>query len=81
MATKKSMPARGQRTATNKAKTVVPAILGSGYNAAQEKKWRAQEDLRTLQRAAEIKNDASRVKAAQAEAQQQMKALSTVVKK
>lgn len=81
MATKKSLPARGQRAATTKAKASAPSILGSGYNAAQERKWQAQDDLRTMQRAAEIKADPKRVKAAQAEATQQMRALQTVVKK
>jgi hypothetical protein len=47
----------------------------------QDKKWRAQDDLRTLRSAAEIQSDAARVKAAQSEAQQQMQALAKVVKK
>jgi hypothetical protein len=47
----------------------------------EEQKWRAQDDLRTLQRAAEVKSDPARVKQAQAEAAAQMKALQTVTKK
>lgn len=78
---KKSLPARGQRTATNKAKTVSIASPSLGPSAAQEKKWQAQDDLRTIQRAAEIKADASRMRASQSEAKQQMKALQSVTKK
>lgn len=47
----------------------------------EEAKYRAQDDLRTLQRAAEVKTDPARVKMAQAEAQNQVKALSSVLKK
>lgn len=43
-----------------------------------DSKWRAREDLSTLSRAEEIKQDGARMKAAQAEARKQMKALSGV---
>lgn len=74
---KKAMPQRGQRAA----KSLSNAPMLGGPSKAQEKKWQAQDDLGALKRAAEIKADPARVKAAQAEAQAQMKALQTVVKK
>jgi len=40
--------------------------------ADEDKKWRAEDDLRALQRAAEIQADKGRVKAAQAIAKEQM---------
>lgn len=40
--------------------------------------WRARDDLRTLSSAAEIGHDKKRMRAAQAEAKKQMKALQTV---
>ena len=43
--------------------------------------WRAQDDLRTLSRAAEIGKDKARVRAAKTEAKKQMSALQTVVGK
>jgi len=46
--------------------------------SAQDKKWRAQDDLRTLQQVMQIKSDPGRLKAAQTEAQQQLKALEKV---
>ena len=64
-----------------KAKPKAPTVSHCGVSVAQEKKWQAQDDLRTMQRAAEVKADPSRVKAAQAEAQSQIKALSSVTKK
>lgn len=73
MATKKALPARGQRAATNRASTAMSS-------AAQERKWQAESDLRTLKSAAEIQADKSRVKAAQNEAQNQMRALQNVTK-
>ena len=48
--------------------------------SAQDKKWRAQDDLRTLQQVMQIKADPSRLKAAQAEAQKQLAALASVKK-
>jgi len=43
--------------------------------AKDDQKWRAEDDLRALQRAAEIQSDKSRVKAAKAVAKEQMTAL------
>lgn len=70
---KKASPVRGSRTATHKAATASPSGM--------DKQWRAQEDVHHLKRAAEVKADPARHKAAQAEASNQLKALQTVVKK
>ncbi len=48
---------------------------------AMENKWRAEEDMRTLTRAAEVKADPKRYKAALALAREQMKALAEVTMK
>lgn len=58
------------------AKTKSAAI--GGISAADEAKWRAESDLRTLATAAEIKKDPARLKRALAMAKEQMAALSTV---
>lgn len=49
-------------------------------NAAQERRWRAEEDIRTLTRAAEIKADAARLNAARALATKQVNDLKKVCK-
>lgn len=46
----------------------------------EDQKWRAEDDLRALQRAREIEGDKSRMKAAKAIAKEQMAALSKVAK-
>jgi hypothetical protein len=57
------------------AKKSTPAKLND------EQAWRAREDLRCLQQAQMIQKDTSRLKAAKAEAQDQMKVLAQVTKK
>lgn len=47
---------------------------------AREARYRAEDDLRTMQRAAEVKSDPSRVKAAQQMADEQMRALQSIKK-
>jgi len=49
--------------------------------SVEEKKWRTESDLSTLQRAKEIMADKSRITAAQALAKQQLSALSSIVQK
>lgn len=44
----------------------------------EDKKWRAQEDLRTLRVADEIRTDSSRVQAAKRIAKQEMRALTKI---
>lgn len=68
---KKAMPARGQRTATH------AAVASS----SMDKKWQAEQDVHHLKRAAEVKADPARHKAAVSHAQAEMKALQTVTKK
>ncbi len=46
-----------------------------------DKKWRAQDDMRTLTRAKEIEADRARMAAVQREIQAEMKKLQTVAKK
>jgi hypothetical protein len=58
----------------------VKIISDSPSPMSSDDKWRAQDALRTLQRAEEIKRDKSLMKAAKAEARSQMKQLSTVCK-
>ena len=48
---------------------------------AQDKKWRAQEDLRTLVSAGEINKDPTRVAAVKKESLAQQRALQSVTKK
>lgn len=43
--------------------------------AAQERKWRAEDDLRTLTRAREIRNDPARMKAVRTLAKEQLAAM------
>lgn len=43
--------------------------------AKEDQKWRAEDDLRALQRAREIESDKSRMKAAKAVAKEQLNAL------
>ncbi len=44
-----------------------------------DESWRARDDLSTLQRAREIQNDKARVKAAEREAELQVKAIQSVI--
>ncbi len=53
----------------------VRIVSDSPSSIKEDTKWRAEDDLRALQRAAEIQNDKSRVKAAKAVAKEQMNAL------
>lgn len=72
------------RGATKKQKPVPVKIVNDAPKSigmAEDTKWRAQDDLRSLQRAEEIRRDKARMRAAQAEAKSQMKQLSTVCSK
>lgn len=67
-----------------KAKKAIPVkIVNDAPKASyaeEDKKWRAQDDLRALQRAKEIESDKARMAAAKAVAKEQMDALSKVAK-
>lgn len=54
--------------------------MASYPSTASDRKYQAQDDLRTMQRAAEIQADKKRMVAAQKEAASQVKALQTVAK-
>lgn len=55
------------------------AAGGEVTMSADEKKWRAESDARTLADAEDIKSDADRLAAAQAAAQEQLDSISRVV--
>lgn len=57
-----------------------PAPMSTAASRAQENKWRAESDLRTLQSAGEIQADKSRVNAAKKLAAEQAKALTKICK-
>lgn len=58
-------------------KTIVKAASPA---ANDMRKWQAEEDLRTLRRAEEIRADKTRVRMAQRVAQQEVAALSRIAK-
>lgn len=66
MATKKPVP--------KKAPVKVGAIP-TGPSKADEMRWRAEDDLRTLQRMAELKRDPSRIRVAEKLLNEQMAAV------
>ena len=81
MAKKAKLPVEklGASKAT-KAKPV-PVKIVSDYptaNRVDDQKWRAEDDLRALQRAREIENDKARLKAAKAIAKENMAALKKI---
>lgn len=53
----------------------------SAKQIAEDRRWKAEDDLRTLQRAKEIQGDRSRMGMCKTVAKEQMKALSGVVGK
>ena len=61
-----------KRTKSNRA----PAVQGP--SPADERRWRAEEDLRVLRRAEEVKSDKSRLTAAKRMADEEMRALARV---
>jgi hypothetical protein len=69
MATKKPAP---------KKTPVKSTAMAVGPSKADEARWRAEDDLRTLQRMAELKRDKSRINAAEKLLQQQMAAVKAV---
>lgn len=55
-----------------------PAYRPSAEDKAREMRYRAEDDLRTLQRAEEVRKDRGRLGMAQRVAKEQVKALSTI---
>jgi len=66
-----------KKAAPKKAANVVAAPR---VNRSEERRWQAQDDLRTLQRAQEIQRDNSRMTMAQKEAKAQMAVLTKVMR-
>lgn len=64
--------------ATKKTAAKRSAVASVGISKADEARWRAEEDLRTMQRMAELKSDPSRVRAAEKLLQQQLSAVKAV---
>lgn len=76
MATKKAPPAKK----ASPAKSVV-GMGGVGMEMAHKKdemRWRAEEDLRTIQRMNELKSDPSRIKMAEQMLKKQLQAVQAV---
>jgi ribosome assembly protein YihI (activator of Der GTPase) len=71
---KKSLPVEKLKATSKKPIPVkiVSEVGESKSHEAREKKWQAEDDLRTLQRAKEVESDKARMKAAKALAQEQM---------
>lgn len=75
---KKAAPAAKKAAAEPKKRaTRAPgAIAGcSGPSKADEARWRAEGDLRTMQQMADLKSDPARIRAAEALLKQQLKAI------
>jgi len=79
MAHKKNrMAVEGLKSSTKKTKPIPVKIVSEGPSttyAKEDQKWRAEDDLRALQRAREIESDKSRMKAAKAVAKEQLNTL------
>lgn len=69
MATKKPAPKKTPSKAS---------AIGMGPSKTDEARWRAEDDLRTLQRMAELKRDSSRIRAAENLLNEQMAAVKAV---
>lgn len=75
---KKSLPVEKLSASKKKpipVKIVNDAPMETKAHEDREKKWQAEDDLRTLQRAKEVESDKARMKAAKALAQEQMNTL------
>ena len=76
---KKSLPV--EKLGASKKKPIPGKIGSDGPVVADEnKKWRAEDDLRTLQRAKEIENDKARMQAVKSIAKEQKAALEKICK-
>ena len=79
MAKKAKLPVEKLGTSkATKAKPVPVKIVSDYPSTSDDQKWRAEDDLRALQRAREIENDKARLKAAKAIAEEQMSALKKI---
>lgn len=55
-------------------------VKALGSSAKQEQSWQAEDDLRTLIRASEIRKDSARLKRAQSKAKEQLAAIQAATK-
>lgn len=78
----KPMPVEKLKATTKKPLPVkiVSEAAEIAPNTKERDKWRAEDDLRVLQKACEINKDKSRLKAASMIAKEQMEALKRVIK-
>lgn len=70
-----------QKLKASKSKPIPVKIVSDSPStsyAKEDQKWRAEDDLRALQRAREIESDKSRMKAAKAIAKEQMQNLKKI---
>lgn len=74
---KKKLPVEPLK-ATKTKPVPVKIVSEPGISSREDQKWRAEDDLRTLQRAKEIENDKARMKAAKEIAKSQMNALKNI---
>ncbi len=71
-------PKKAHRKAKKKAKKKAKNKAPGAVAMAEDKKWEREEDLRTLQRAEEIRKDPKRLQAAKKEAKEKMSALKKI---
>lgn len=76
MATIDKMTTRKKAAPTKKA-TPQP-VIACGPSKADEMRWRAEDDLRNMQRMAELKQDPARLRALEALLKQQLQAVKAV---
>jgi cell division protein FtsN len=67
-----------KKAAPKKAMPATGGVYTNGPSKTDEARWRAEDDLRTMQRMAELKRDPSRVRAAEKLIQEQMSAIKAV---
>lgn len=77
---KKSKPMPVEKLKASKKNPLPVKIVSDSCapSVKEDNKWRAEDDLRTLQRAKEVENDKARMKAVKAIAQEQMNALKKI---
>lgn len=63
-----------------KGKKLTETMGTPGYNVAESDKWRAEDDLRTVQRAHEVIADSKRFSAAKSEAKRQKDSLDRIAR-
>jgi hypothetical protein len=75
---KKSLPVEKLKSSKKPIPVKIVSEPAESKYAEENKKWRAEDDLRTLQRAKEIENDKARMQAAKSIAKEQMNNLKRI---